>query len=142
MYATLISSRTFAFELCPYGIWNSDTIRYRDAYVDLNFVPMGFETVLVVTILYKERYFNFVPMGFETRHVLKCQKTTLILTLSLWDLKPTSLFEYSFLDTDFNFVPMGFETFLWNLCLYIHFQYFNFVPMGFETSLYLYLPFA
>ena len=32
------------FELCPYGIWNEPFLYNGLTTVDLNFVPMGFET--------------------------------------------------------------------------------------------------
>jgi len=48
--------------------------------LDLNFVPMGFETQI--------QYLNFVPMGFET--------TSLTYTLLVRQ-------------KHLNFVPMGFE---------------------------------
>ena len=102
--------------------------------IDLNFVPMGFETGWYRKNRRERTYLNFVPMGFET------------LMLKLW-------LNWKF---HLNFVPMGFETpwkFLlhylfqpfelcpygiWNYphCFY-HLQvdlYLNFVPMGFETT--------
>ena len=57
--------------------------------LDLNFIPMGFETVKYGNISGDWHYLNFVPMGFETP--LYC--SPLHLTGNY-----------------LNFVPMGFET--------------------------------
>ena len=56
------------FELCPYGIWNETIFNEKYVGQNLNFVPMGFETLTLWSMCKRITNLNFVPMGFETSH--------------------------------------------------------------------------
>ena len=101
---------TNKFELCPYGIWNTFSIsssvepesiwtlslwdlkrnKFKNKESELkylNFVPMGFETLLETEQFICIHHLNFVPMGFETIYCWVIPLWSWIWTLSLWDLK-------------------------------------------------------
>ena len=76
------------FELCPYGIWNSVSLKVACAE-EVIWTLSLWDLKLRSGNINKGRTLdlNFVPMGFETSllHPSRCQP--LIWTLSLWDLK-------------------------------------------------------
>ena len=122
---------------------------------DLNFVPMGFETLHLHKFQYSAYYLNFVPMGFETFLHYRRLYLPRIWTLSLWDLKrvcidPTIsliiIWTLSLWDLKLKKLMFCFDNWLliwtlslWDLKLPMKISklfiglYLNFVPMGFET---------
>ena len=75
------------FELYPYGIWNAGFLNSQLTQLDLNFIPMGFETI--------SSFPNHSRLQF-------------IWTLSLWDLKQ------NFKDY-FDYIPGIWTLSLWDL---------------------------
>ena len=61
MWITHLKPQTF--ELCPYGIWNSSSKTPVSTFLDLNFVPMGFETLFVRLVLHLKFLFELCPYG-------------------------------------------------------------------------------
>ena len=98
------------FELCPYGIWNCSSKSWAILASLFELCPYGIWNNLSLYIPLWDEDLNFVPMGFETllsHHQYSAEFQ--IWTLSLWDLKPIEAIEEN-LELHLNFVPMGFET--------------------------------
>ena len=99
------------FELCPYGIWNTILYVICNTEIDLNFVPMGFETSLghIFKSLFKS--FELCPYGIWNdkyeAHKLADINVFELCPYGIWNTV-NSASEWAWLYL--NFVPMGFET--------------------------------
>ena len=175
----IAESRGLVFELCPYGIWNNlqqwqtsmlqkiwtlslwdlklfHLLRVCILIVNLNFVPMGFETFLILWKIAPNFNLNFVPMGFETFHLETVSRVASVFELCPYGIWNSQYESRTFKQTAFELCPYGIWNLLlekrtmwglniwtlslWDLKLYpcitqsVRFAYLNFVPMGFETN--------
>ena len=145
-----------------YKIWTISLWDLKHSFIvepalhlrNLNYFPMGFETLCPISINKLVIYLNYFPMGFETPSSCWCNvglNTFELFPYGIWnenmlnDFEPVGefeLFPYGIWnleilweivsDLHLNYFPMGFET--GDYCEFsrIYF-YLNYFPMGFET---------